>query len=230
MRYSVTSNHIILALIVGFLCVQSVSAQRSAGGSYSASPPVGNMAPGAMQVLTAIPVQGLTLKMSIGEAIATLEAQSYGFELEKSQQMIRGSAVATYTFFKGTVKSNGRPREQVLLHVLMDSRNDPRRPSTFKPDWPVMGIGYVLQDRDNTARVKGSSGYDWTGTPEQALTDKARGIVCPALTADGFACRETDFGFTTDLLQDGVRGGALASFSGAGDGTYKVTLRAERLE
>lgn len=227
MLHSRQATLLIFTFLSAVIGASSASAQR--GGNIAEPPPVGNMAPGAMAALSNVELQGVRLHMPIGKAIDALHAQAYDFDLQKNQQMGRGTSLATYTLVKGTVASNQQDRERFLLHVRMDTPNDPRRPNLFNPDWPVVGVGYILQDRDNRENIRQYTGYDWSGTPQEALTSHARQIICPTLTAEGFACRETDSGFTTDLLQDGSRGGALGSFSAAADGTYKVSLQAEQL-
>ncbi|MCR9184826.1 MAG: hypothetical protein NXH81_05465 [Halieaceae bacterium] len=218
---------LMFTFLTAVVSASSASAQR--GGNVAAPPPVGNLAPGAMAALSTVELQGVRLHMPIGKAIEALQAQAYDFNLQRNQQMGRGTSIATYTLVKGTVVSNQQNRERFLLHVRMDKPNDPRRRNEFNPDWPIIGLGYILQDRDNRENIRQYSGYDWSGTPQEALTSRARQVICPTLTAEGFACRETGFGFTTDLLQDGSRGGALGSFSAAADGTYKVSLQAEQL-
>jgi|TARA_R110002073_G_scaffold84807_1_gene202389 hypothetical protein len=227
MLHSRQATLLIFTLLSAVIGASSASAQR--GGDVAEPPLVGNMAPGAMAALSNVELQGVRLHMPIGKAIDALQAQAYDFDLQKNQRMGRGSSLATYTFVKGTVASNQQDRERFLLHVRMDTPNDPRKRNLFNPDWPVVGVGYILQDRDNRENIRQYTGYDWSGTPQEGLTSRARQIICPTLTAEGFACRETDSGFTTDLLQDGNRGGALGSFSAAADGTYKVSLQAEQL-
>jgi hypothetical protein len=227
MLHSRQATLFIFTLLSAVIGASSASAQR--GGDVAKPPLVGNMAPGAMAALSNVELQGVRLHMPIGKAIDALQAQAYDFDLQKNQRMGRGTSLAIYTFVKGTVASNQQDRERFLLHVRMDTPNDPRKRNLFNPDWPVVGVGYILQDRDNRENIRQYTGYDWRGTPQEALTSRARQIICPTLTAEGFACRETDSGFTTDLLQDGNRGGALGSFSAAADGTYKVSLQAEQL-
>lgn len=222
-------NIAFLTLAVATVSPNSAVAQRGkAQRSAIAQPLVGSMAPKAFAALTQVNVHGIKVGMSIGAAQTVLKELGYDFEVTPT--MFRNVKTARLVALKGKRDNNYYDRERFDLYVLMDRPHDPRRPQPYNPDWPIIQLDYVLDDRDNQANVKGFAGYDWTGTAEHAITEQARDVVCGALVAEGLACTDSSIGFSAGPLQNGTLGGGRMYINEGMTGEYKISITAQKIQ
>lgn len=226
--YYKTINAVLLTLVVSAMSVNSAVAQRGSGERYAVTEPlIGSMAPRAFAALTKVNVHGIRVGMSIGEAQAVLKEGGYDFELEPT--MHRDSKTARLVALKGKRNNNYYDRERFDLYVLMDRHYDPRKPQPYNPDWPIIKLDYVLDDRDNEANIKGFAGYDWTGTAERRITEQARDLVCGALIAEGLACEDSAIGFSAGPVQNGTLGNGRMYVNEGMSGEYKISITAQKI-
>lgn len=221
-------NIVLLTLAIATIGANSAVAQRGYGQRSAVTEPlIGSMAPQTFAALTQVNVHGIKVGMSIGAAQAALKELGYDFELTLT--MHRDNKTARLVALKGKRANNYYDRERFDLYILMDRPHDPRRPQPYNPDWPIIQLDYVLDDRDNEANVKGFDGYDWTGTAERKITEQARNVVCGALVTEGLACKYSSIGFSVGPLQNGTLGGGRMHINELMTGEYKISITAQKI-
>lgn len=225
---SKTLHIMLFSLAVSAISVNSAVAQRGSGERSNVPQPlIGSMAPQAFAALTKVNVHGIRAGMSISEAQAVLK--ELGYDFETTPTMHRDNKAARLVALKGKRENNYYDRERFDLYILMDRPHNPRKPQPYNPDWPIIQLDYVLDDRDNQANIKGFAGYDWSGTAERKITEQARDVVCGALVTEGLACKDSAIGFSAGPVQNGTLGGGRMHINERMTGEYKISITAQKI-